>query len=64
MERGIVDANWGLNGEDEENLWDEWKVDSSDDIEMTEGDVVAKGGDDGQPPSVREVRLVAGELTP
>ena len=26
MEKNIVDANWGLNGEDEKCLWEDWKV--------------------------------------
>ena len=32
MKRGVVvDADWGLNGEDEKNLWEEWAVDNKND---------------------------------
>ena len=52
MERDIVDANWGLNGEDEKSLWEEWEVDKKDDDGK-------EGHDSGNasPPSITKVRI-------
>ena len=57
MEKNIVDANWGLNGEDEKSLWEDWEVGKKD------NDVVGKEGDgsgNGPPPSMRKVRISLG----
>ena len=60
-----MDAKWGLNGEDEKTLWDDWVVDVKDYDEIMEEEVVAKKDDiggNGRPPSRREVRLWAHAL--
>lgn len=54
MEGGVVDANWGLNGEDSTALWQKWEMD------IEEGDLLAtEGGEDGNsgPPRMKEVLI-------
>ena len=54
-----MDANWGLNGEDEKTLWEDWDVDTNQDKKLMEEDVVAEEGhesENGRPPNMREVR--------